>query len=339
MSTVNLYDVLNISQDSSEKEIKDAYKVLVKEFHPDKPGGDAEMFELVTHAYNRLINPTTRKEYDEIYALSKQVETSHFDLKTKSKLYFEGQESDITKKKTTKSKEEQTNEFKKAFEDMDRKHGYKRDKDFEEHLPAKDTSKRLASLQIEREQDDIEDFHDEIFGDVPFSLEKFNRAFDEMHKTHNELIPHQGNPEAYNVVGGAAAFSSLDKLENLYADDDNLGTSIYGSVKLDVGKKKKLTKEDISKISNAEYTKGHNYKDKDYKKTMEEKLKERELQNKKLEDRSINDFDNDPNCGGYGIFSGLGIKNPSTIAWDDEEDIKTRYKKLLDMRNNFSDDK
>ena len=50
MSTVNLYDVLNIEQDATKNQIKDAYIKLVKEFHPDKPKGDAEMFELITHA-------------------------------------------------------------------------------------------------------------------------------------------------------------------------------------------------------------------------------------------------------------------------------------------------
>ncbi|QKF93938.1 DnaJ chaperone protein [Fadolivirus algeromassiliense] len=332
MSTVNLYDVLNVSQDSTPKEIKDAYRGLVKEFHPDKPGGDAEMFELVTHAYNILINPNTRKEYDEVYALSKQVETSHFDLKSKSEAYYKATDTDITKKK--KSKDDQKKDFERAFEDMDRKHGYRRDKDFEEELTEKDTTRRLRDLQLAREQDDIESIHDKIFDDGRFDLARFNAAFDEMHKGHTELIHHQGNPEAYNVIGGGANFSSIDNLEDLYANDDGLGTSVYGPVKLDNGKKKKLTKEDIARISSADYTKNHNYKDKSYNKTLEEKIEEMKLERQKLEDRTLNDFNTDPSCGGYGIFSGLGMKNLNTVTWDDDEDIKTRYNRLLELRKN-----
>lgn len=331
MSTVNLYDVLNVSQDSTQKEIKDAYRVLVKEFHPDKPGGDAEMFELVTHAYNILINPETRKNYDEIYALSKHIETSHFDLKTKSKAYYDAVDTDITKKK--KNKDDVKTDFKKAYEEMDRKHGYKRDKDFEEELNEKDTSRRLRDIKLAREQDDIESIHDKIFDDGRFDISRFNAAFDALHKGHSELIPHQGNPEAYNIIGGGTNYSSLDNLEDLYTEDDNLGNSHYGSVKLDPSKKKKLTKEDIAKLAAAEYTKRHNYKDKEYTKSLEERMKERDFENKKLEDRTISDFDTDPTCGGYGIFNGLG-KNLNTITWDDDEDVKTRYSRLLELRKN-----
>ncbi len=331
MSTVNLYDVLNIPQECTTKEIKEAYRGLAKQFHPDKPTGDAEMFELVTHAYNILVNHKSRKDYDEIYALSKQVETSHFDLKLKSRDYFTAIDNDVTKKK--KPKEEYEHEFKKVFEDMDRKHGYKRDKSVVEPLSEKKTTKRLRDFELARQQDDIENIHDEIFEGGRFDLERFNAAFDAMHKVHTELIPHSGNPMAYNLGEGIQDnFGSVDNYEDLYGEDDLVGNSIYGTVKLDTGIKKKLTKEDVGKISSAEYTKGHNYKDKTYAKTLDEKLRERNQETTKYDDREINDFDASDNCGGYGIFNQLGIKNLNAISWDDSEDIKTRYNRMLEMR-------
>ena len=60
MASVNLYDVLKVENDATRKDIKSAYKLLVKEFHPDRPTGDKEMFELVTHAYNVLSNEGAR---------------------------------------------------------------------------------------------------------------------------------------------------------------------------------------------------------------------------------------------------------------------------------------
>lgn len=334
MSTVNLYDVLDVSQDCETKEIKNAYRNLVKKFHPDKPGGDAEMFELVTHAYNILVNPKTRTEYDEVYALSKQVDSTHFDLKGKAASYYEALEKD-SKKKT---KEESKIDFNRAFEEMDRKHRYIRDPDSIDKLSEKDTTRKLRDLELAREQDDIESIHDNIFEGGSFSLEKFNAAFDALHKGHNELIPHSGNPDAWNAADGFGGnFGTIDSYETLYQEDVGFGGSQFGSVKLDHTKtKKKLTKDEISKLSAAEYTKNHNYKTEDYNKSLEDLIRERDLETKKLDDRELVDFNTDNNCGGYGIFSGLGINmnNMSTIQWDDDEDVKTRYKRLLEMRKN-----
>lgn len=271
MTTVNLYDVLNISSDSGNKEIREAYRKLAKEFHPDKPGGDEEMFELITHAYNVLIKPATRSEYDELYKLSKQAETDHFDLKSHAINYSKAQETEMSRK----SKKEQEIDFKKACEELDRKHGYKRDIE-EGKIPGKDTVTRLQHLQLARELDDIEDVQETLF-DNPhdFNLAKFNAAWDAMHKGHTELIQHNGNPDAWNTVNGILNFSNIDNYEQLYAeDDDPLGTSMYGSVKLDVGKKKKLTKADINQIPAADYVKGHSYKEGDYTKTLDDKIRE-----------------------------------------------------------------
>lgn len=332
MSTVNLYDVLDVQQDCETKEIKDAYRTLVKKFHPDKPGGDAEMFELVTHAYNLLVNPKTRKEYDEVYALSKQSDSSHFDLKNKAASYFEALEKESSKK----SLDETKIDFKKAFEEMDRKHGYNRGTSEEiDKLTEKDSKRKLRDIQLAREQDDIEHTHDKLFDEGRFDLAKFNAAFDALHKGHTELIQHNGNPDAWNVIDGFGNnFSSIDNYEELYTENVGLGTPQYGSVKLDPTKKKKLTKEEIEKLSVADYTKGHNFKDKTYNKSLEEKIRERELETKKYEDREMDDYNTDPTCGGYGIFTDLGLNNISTIEWNDDEDVKTRYARLLEMRKN-----
>lgn len=331
MSTVNLYDVLDVAQDCSIRDIKNAYRKLVQEFHPDKPGGNAELFELVAHAYNILVNPTSRSEYDEIYALSKQVSSSHFDLKSKSKGYYKAQETDITTKKT---KGEQEHDFKKVFEDMDKKHNYKRNKEYEVELSEKETKSLLRDLELAREQDDIEHIHEKIFDDGRFDIDRFNEAFDAMNKGPLEMIPHSGNPDAYNMLGGYGSnFSSIDNYDDLYAEDDNIGGSLYGSVKLTSEKKKKLSKDDVNKLSGASYTKGHNYRDKDYNKTLEQKMQERNMETEKFKNREMNDFDTDPNCGGYGIFGKMGMKNLGTMEWDnDEEDLKLRYNRLLEMR-------
>lgn len=334
MSTVNLYDVLDVSPDCDIKDIKTSYKKLVIEFHPDKMDGDAEMFELITHAYNILVNASSRAEYDEMFALSKQINSNHFDLKNKSKSFYDAVEKDnkLKKKEVGDSKIE----FKKGSEDLDRKHGYKRDKEYEAAITDKNTKQRLRDLELAREHDDIENIQEKIFDNGRFDIGKFNAAFDVIHKGHQELIPHQGNPHAFSIGGEyGSSYSTVDNYENLYAEDDDIpGTTFFSSIKINPDKNKKITKDDIDELIEAEYTKKHNYKDKLYNKSLEDRMKERDIETLKLNDRGIQDFETDDTCGGYGIFDQVKNKTSGNLTWDDEEDVKLKYQRLLELRKN-----
>lgn len=57
------YDVLKVSKNATDSEIKQAYRNLAKQYHPDK-GGDKEMFQKIQEAYNTLSDPKKRHEYD-----------------------------------------------------------------------------------------------------------------------------------------------------------------------------------------------------------------------------------------------------------------------------------
>jgi molecular chaperone DnaJ len=60
------YEVLGLSRDATEDQIKKAYRKLARELHPDvNPEPEAqERFKLVTHAYEVLIDVETRRNYD-----------------------------------------------------------------------------------------------------------------------------------------------------------------------------------------------------------------------------------------------------------------------------------
>ena len=60
------YEVLGVSRDASEDQIKKAYRKLARELHPDvNDAADAqERFKLVTHAYEVLSNSDERRKYD-----------------------------------------------------------------------------------------------------------------------------------------------------------------------------------------------------------------------------------------------------------------------------------
>lgn len=62
-SSEDLYQVLGISRDASDQDIKKAFKKLAMKYHPDR-GGDAEMFKKINEAYAVLSNPEKKAAYD-----------------------------------------------------------------------------------------------------------------------------------------------------------------------------------------------------------------------------------------------------------------------------------
>jgi curved DNA-binding protein CbpA len=64
VSKFDPYEILNIPPDAKEDEIKDAFKVLARKTHPDH-GGNALKFAEVRAAYECLMDPERRKEFDE----------------------------------------------------------------------------------------------------------------------------------------------------------------------------------------------------------------------------------------------------------------------------------
>lgn len=57
------YDILGVSSDASQEEIKKAYRQKVKEHHPDK-GGNSETFNKIQTAYEVLSDNTKKSGYD-----------------------------------------------------------------------------------------------------------------------------------------------------------------------------------------------------------------------------------------------------------------------------------
>lgn len=61
----NYYDVLGVSEDASQKEIKKAYRDLAKKYHPDRgQGSDEDKFKEISEAYDILGDPQKRREYE-----------------------------------------------------------------------------------------------------------------------------------------------------------------------------------------------------------------------------------------------------------------------------------
>jgi hypothetical protein len=67
---INYYKVLGISREASQAEIRNAYRNLAKERHPDHPGGSAEEFSRLQEANAVLSDPNRRRQHDEALDLA-----------------------------------------------------------------------------------------------------------------------------------------------------------------------------------------------------------------------------------------------------------------------------
>jgi len=83
----NLYNILGVSKNASNKEIKAAYRRLALKYHPDKQGGKSEAekkeaeekFKELSWAYDILSNPEKKEKYDKYGITDDQQMGAGFD--------------------------------------------------------------------------------------------------------------------------------------------------------------------------------------------------------------------------------------------------------------------
>ncbi|KAL3282043.1 hypothetical protein HHI36_005245 [Cryptolaemus montrouzieri] len=64
MADNKLYDILGVSRNASDNEIKKQYRKLAKEYHPDKNPEAGDKFKEISYAYEIISDPKKRATYD-----------------------------------------------------------------------------------------------------------------------------------------------------------------------------------------------------------------------------------------------------------------------------------
>src|SRR5918911_686360 len=67
---INYYEVLGVPRSASQSEIKNAYRRLAKERHPDHSGGTEGEFSRLQEAHAVLSDPERRRRHDEALDLA-----------------------------------------------------------------------------------------------------------------------------------------------------------------------------------------------------------------------------------------------------------------------------
>lgn len=84
LNTIDPYEIFNISKDFTWIELKESFRKLAMHFHPDKPEGNKEIFNIITHSFEKLAYEYKKRETD----------LSHNELKKQSSEFFNKMVSD-----------------------------------------------------------------------------------------------------------------------------------------------------------------------------------------------------------------------------------------------------
>ncbi len=64
MKKENPYTILGVPADCDRNTVKEAYRILAKQHHPDMPNGSADKFQQIKRAHDVLLDPGLRRQFD-----------------------------------------------------------------------------------------------------------------------------------------------------------------------------------------------------------------------------------------------------------------------------------
>jgi curved DNA-binding protein CbpA len=86
MENIDPYEVFNISKNFTWNELKETYRKLAISTHPDKPGGNEEIFNIITFCFEKLAVEYKKRESDLSHAELKKQSSDFFDKIVSNKM-------------------------------------------------------------------------------------------------------------------------------------------------------------------------------------------------------------------------------------------------------------
>lgn len=246
----NLYEILGVDNNSSEKKIKKNYLKLAKELHPDKnPDYNEELWDHISIAHQVLTNSNLKQKYNEFLDDAEKKE-SFLDLKNT----FEYEAKEVEKLFPVKDEAKKT--FKSKIEELNKKHGFMGNSEDTNVMSQYSKIKQSRSNQINIPQEKIGSTDD--FNNL-FEKRKENDQLITISQTNSTLLPYQYND----------GLSNINDYSALYLEDS---ISTGGFTSLDMAFR-------VQKL-NTNFTE----------KTLEEKLKEYKNVTSNLGSRKPSDY-------------------------------------------------
>lgn len=194
----DLFQLLELSEDCSTKDVKKAYKKAVLKYHPDKnPDADEEYFSWISLANKILGNIETK----ELYLEWKNWKDDHQRLRNQQK---------------TKVKVNETKTYKELDEELNKIHGYN---EFDEQaLDPADLNKKLNDLKYSRDKLVIPK---ERITNMEETINNLKKNSQKLKEKNQDIIEYSGE---LTTLPSSSAYGSLDNYGKLYGENDTVAT-------------------------------------------------------------------------------------------------------------------
>lgn len=308
----DVYKLMGCSQDDAQNIINKKCTEKLKKYHPDRHSVLVEhlsekdkprelkklgmQFKMIRDADSILRDPAKRKYYD---LQKKTILSKNFvNQKESFEEFLKLQTSQISEQ--TKALAQQ--DFKMSFIEMDKKHGFNRQKYEESPLSVEETNRRHDELLLSRELDIAEYAPEDKFEGRAFSNEEFNRNWAKMKRkeqkkkgkgvTDDSLVAWEGISAAndFGMSGGSDYVPIDTNYEDLYSNTNFKDSSIYASrIDSDSDNNDVYSSGSDSELGDLDDFDGYSHNQENIVDRFNIMMNRRETENKEYDNRELHD--------------------------------------------------
>jgi len=202
----NLYDILNIPNNSDDMKIKKNFAKIIKNFHPDKNSKiEEDIYYHIILANQILLNKESRKLYDDF--LLGTADTFE-ELKTSFDKTIKNVDQYFPPKDTSK------HAFDNKIEELNKKHG------FISTAHSDSVMDRFTKAKNSRDVNDIKIEKENFKTTSEFNNKFENNKIDGKFK--DQLVEFKGLPSELSTYVAGDQYTSLNDIDKLYVEDSVL---------------------------------------------------------------------------------------------------------------------